>query len=143
MNGLPELELLQEASENAEKAIYEALRGYNVERFGPSGYRKLQIVLKDDGGAITGGLSGETSRGWLFIRLLYVPEEWRGRGLGLRLLEMAEAEARRRGCTGMQIDTMSPEALRLYQRFGFAIAGEMPDLTGGLTLTWLTKRLPF
>lgn len=141
MNGLPEPELLHEASEEAEKAIYEALRGYNVGRFGPSGYRKLQIVLKDNAGAVIGGLSGETSRGWLFIRLLFVPEEWRGQGIATRLLEMAEAEARQRGCTGIQIDTMSPEALRLYRRFGFAIAGEVPDLTGGLTLTWLTKRL--
>lgn len=136
-----EPEFLPEASDDVEKTIYDALRAYNIGRFGPSGYKALQIVLRNSEGQVTGGLIGETSRGWAFIRLLFVPEELRGQGIAKRMLSMVETEARARGCIGMQIDTMSPEALTLYQRFGFEIAGKLSGLSSGQDLTWLTKRL--
>lgn len=139
MTGEPEL--LEQADDEAQKAIYDRLRAYNLDRFGPSGYKALQIVLRDDADAVTGGIVGETARGWLFIKLLFVPEEARGQGLAQRLLTMAETEAQRRGCTGAQIDTMNPQALKLYQKAGYEIAGRVPDMTGGISLTWLIKRL--
>lgn len=134
-------ELLDGADEDAEKVIYDALKAYNIDRFGPSNHKSLHIVLRDGDGRVTGGLIGETARGWLFIRLLFVPEQQRGQGLALRMLSMAEEEARKRGCTGMQIDTMSPDALKLYRRYGFEIAGSLVGLRDGHDLTWLTKRL--
>lgn len=135
------IDLLPEADKDAENAVYDALRTYNIDRFGPSGYKALQIALRDNEGKIIGGLMGETARGWLFIKLLFVPEEQRGKGLATRMLQMAEDEARARGCTGMQIDTMSPEALALYLRYGFTIAGRIEGLKGGHDLIWLTRRI--
>ncbi|MCX8996603.1 GNAT family N-acetyltransferase [Rhizobiaceae bacterium BDR2-2] len=138
---MPEPELLADADEAAEDAVYSALRAYNIDRFGPSDQKPLQIVLRDGEGNVIGGLTGETARGWLFVKLLYVPEACRGRGLATRLLALAEEEARKRGCTGMQIDTMNPDALRLYRRYGFEIAGTLGALKGGHTLTWLANRI--
>ena len=135
------IDLLPEADKDAEKAVYDALRAYNIDRFGPSGYKALQIALRDNEGKVIGGLMGETARGWLFIKLLFVPEEQRGKGLATRMLQMAEDEARVRGCTGMQIDTMSPEALALYLRYAFRIAGRIEGLSGGHDLIWLTRRI--
>lgn len=135
------IDLLPEADKDAEKAVYDALRAYNIDRFGPSGYKALHIVLRDDEGKVVGGLMGETARGWLFIKLLFVPKEQRGKGLATRMLQMAENEARARECVGMQIDTMSPEALTLYLRYGFMIAGRIEGLAGGHDLIWLTRRI--
>ncbi|MFP3570701.1 GNAT family N-acetyltransferase, partial [Paraburkholderia sp. SIMBA_030] len=56
------------------------------------------------------------------------------------LLEMAEDEAKRRGCIGAFIDTMSPDALKVYQRYGYETIGVLGEFAGGHTFTWLKKR---
>ena len=135
------IDVLQEADDGAKKAILDALKGYNLERFGPADWKDLVIPLKDDHGTVIGGLSGHTARGWLYTALLFIPDTLRGQGLGPKLLGMAEGEARRRGCTGAYIDTMNPDALALYQRCGYTIFGQIDDYGDGLTLTYLKKNL--
>ena len=44
------------------------------------------------------GLTGETFGNWLCIRYLFVSEQLRGQGIGGKLLQAAEEEARKRGC---------------------------------------------
>jgi ribosomal protein S18 acetylase RimI-like enzyme len=58
-----------------------------------------------------------------FIDELYLRPEWRGRGLGVRALRVAEAAARRRGVRAMhlEVDTGNRRARRLYERWGFAV----------------------
>ena len=128
------------ADAEGENAILEAIKAYNVATFGESDRRELNIVIRNDEGRPTGGLVGFTGRGWLYISMLFVPEEMRGQGLATRLMTMAEDEARSRGCIGCYIDTMSPQALRLYQNLGYRKIGELNHLAGGHVITWLEKR---
>ncbi len=71
----------------------------------------------------------------------------RGRGVATALLKVAEDLARARGRTLLVLDTASDGgAAGLYERLGFAFAGEIPDYAlkphGGLTGTRLYwKRL--
>ena len=44
-----------------------------------------------------------TSWSWLHVENLFVPAALRGRGLGTRILAMAEAEAQARGCVGARL----------------------------------------
>lgn len=53
---------------------------------------------------------------------------------------MAEEEAKKRGCMGAYIDTMNPDALRLYERCGFTKIGSLAPLSSGQAITWLEKR---
>ncbi|MFK3777038.1 GNAT family N-acetyltransferase [Agrobacterium sp. NPDC089420] len=128
------------ADTDAEKAIRDPLVAYNLARFGESDKRELTITIRDDDGSVTGGLVGHTARGWLYVQLLFVPETMRGQGIGPRLLAMAEEEARKRGCTGAYIDTMNPDALRTYERYGFTKIGSLGPLSTGQLITWLEKR---
>jgi ribosomal protein S18 acetylase RimI-like enzyme len=57
-----------------------------------------------------------------------------------RLMQLAEQEARARGCTGAYVDTMNPDALSLYLRLGYRKIGELKHLAGGHTISWLEKR---
>jgi GNAT superfamily N-acetyltransferase len=126
-------------TQDEQKAIEAPLIAYNIATFGKSDKRDLAIPLRDAAGAVEGGLVGYTARGWLYVQLLFIPETARGQGLAPRLLQMAEDEARRRGCIGAYLDTMNPEALKIYQRCGYAIIGQHGPLTGGVTITWLNK----
>ncbi|MGK6312468.1 GNAT family N-acetyltransferase [Neorhizobium sp. DT-125] len=135
-----ELKLTEGLASGEEEIILDRLKAYNVATFGQSDRRELAVPLYGDGGKIVGGLTGYTGRGWLYIAMLYVPAELRGRGLAARMLDMAEAEARARGCIGAYIDTMNPQALRLYLKQGYNEIGSLKGLAGGHAVTWLEKR---
>ena len=67
---------------------------------------------------------------------------WRGRGVASALLREAESLARARGRTLLNLDTASEDgASALYEKMGYAFAGEIPDYAlkpqGGLTGTRL------
>ena len=55
------------------------------------------------------------------LKRMYVPPEWRGRGLGAALLEFIEQQAlaNRRPVLRLETGNRQPEALRLYARAGF------------------------
>lgn len=121
------------------QAVESALIAYNLQRFGESGKRDLAIYLRDEKGSVQGGLIGWTARDWLYIQLLFIPEENRRHGLAGRLLTMAEGEARSRGCVGAYIDTMSPDALNAYRKYGYKIIGKHGPMAGGHFIHWLSK----
>ena len=123
-----------------EKAVRSALSAFNETLFGPANAAGLQITLRNDEGEVVGGLIGQTWFGFLYTRLLFVPEEARGQGFGARLLARAEEEGRRRGCKGAYIDTMSEDARRVYERCGYRPVGHMPGM-GPNGMTWLAKDL--
>lgn len=135
----PHITISQEGDKDSEAAILSALKDYNINRFGPSDWQELVISLRDDEGTVTGGLCGHTARGWLYTRLLFIPETLRGQGLGPKLLSMAEEEARKRGCIGAYIDTMNPDALAIYQKCGYEIFGQIENFSDIGSLTYLKK----
>lgn len=123
------------------KVIGERLAAFNEADVGPADRRPLVVVVRDASGGMTGGISGYTAWGWLYVQWLWVGEAVRGEGLAGRMLAVAEDEARRRGCHGSYIDTFNPVALRVYQRGGYAPFGALEDFPQGRTRTFLQKRL--
>jgi GNAT superfamily N-acetyltransferase len=134
-----DLKITEGLAPTEEATVLELLKAHNIAAFGESHRRELTIPLYDEGGSIHGGLVGYTGRGWLHVAMLFIPEELRGQGLGARMLNLAEAEARARGCIGAYIDTMNPQALRLYLRQGYHEIGSLKGLAGGHAVTWLEK----
>jgi ribosomal protein S18 acetylase RimI-like enzyme len=61
----------------------------------------------------------------LCLVFIAVAEEARGLGVGGALLAPFEEEARRRGCTAIEVraDARNDGARRFYERFGFAVEG--------------------
>ncbi|CDZ62886.1 GNAT family N-acetyltransferase [Neorhizobium galegae] len=135
-----DLKLTEGMNADEEDFILERLMTHNAVTFGPSNRRELAVPLQGEDGDLIGGLTGYTGRGWLYISMLYVPDELRGQGLAGRMLDMAEAEARARGAIGAYIDTMNPEALKLYLKQGYTEIGTLKGLEGGHSVTWLEKR---
>ena len=60
---------------------------------------------------------------------LVVAPEARGQGLGARLLDEVETEARARGCTELRLEVREDNdaAIRLYEQSGFAHVGRVDD----------------
>lgn len=137
----PEVELTATPSEADLAAIGEGLKAFNAADVGPSGRLPLAVVLRGEGGAVVGGISAYTAWGWLYVQWLWLAEPLRGQGWAGRMLALAEAEARARGCHGAWIDTFNPVALAAYQRAGYVMFGTLPEFPPGRSRSFLQKSL--
>ncbi len=124
----PDFEWSDDPSANA--GILDALLAFNQRFAGPAGTRPLQLLLRNAGGAVEGGLSGRTRYRWMYVENFFIPEHRRGSGLGSRLLAAAEDEARARGCIGAYLDTNSFQAPGFYEKQGYSRFGTLDDYPG-------------
>ena len=122
------------------EAIFEALDATSRALVGPARPHLLVIAIRDDGGAVIGGLWGYTVFQWLHVQMLVVPERLRGLGVGSNLMAAAEAVARERGCCGAYVDTFSFQAVPFYRKLGFTPFGVLDDFPPGHHRVFFLKR---
>lgn len=124
-------------------ALLDRLIAFSDPRAGDRAWpdRALCLVIRGADGAVSGGLCGRFYYDWLFIELLFVPEDRRGQDLGSALLAMAEAQGRAWGAVGVWLDTFSFQARGFYERKGYRIFGELADYPAPHRRFFLSKRL--
>jgi GNAT superfamily N-acetyltransferase len=122
-------------------AVRAGLEAFNRLHAAADGYRPLNLFVRDSRGSVAGGLLGATYWSWLYVEILWVSEPARGQGYGRRLLDLAEQEARTRGCYAAHLDTLSFQALPFYERHGYRIYGVLDDLPRGHKRYFLQKAL--
>jgi len=122
-------------------AIVHGLRDFNHRYMPRSDPEPLRLFLRDESGAIQGGLLGSTRWHWLLVDVLWVADEHRGRGFGSALLERAENIARSRGCRAVILDTREFQARAFYERAGYCVFGELSDYPPGWRAYWMHKSL--
>jgi len=63
-----------------------------------------------------------------YIQSVAVREDWRGRGLGTALIELAERRILRdTPNVFICVSSFNPDARRLYERLGYTVVGELAD----------------
>ena len=131
--------------EKPDDPMWEVIGGgihrYNVQQAGDPQGKQVCFVLRSADNDVAGGLIGETHWGWFYINLLFVKEEWRGRGYGHRLLTMAEEEARALGAKNAYLDTFTFQAPGFYEKHGYHVFGELRDFPPGHARCYYTKPL--
>jgi GNAT superfamily N-acetyltransferase len=110
-----------------EQRLYE----FNAQATGIADALGLTVSCRDARGELVAGLCGHTWGGCCEIRQVWVDEKHRGQGMGRRLLELAETEARRRGCFQIVLATHSFQAPEFYRKLGFEIVYTLPDYPRG------------
>jgi GNAT superfamily N-acetyltransferase len=101
----------------------------------------LCLAIRGADGSVHGGLWGRFYYDWLFIELIFIPENLRGQDLGTVLLAMAEARARAWGAVGVWLDTFSFQARGFYEKRGYALFGEIASYPDSHRRFFLRKRL--
>jgi GNAT superfamily N-acetyltransferase len=128
-----------------EKPEWEIIGGgieaFNQEKAGEDNAKSLCFVVYAPDQEIVGGVIGATYWDWLHVDLMWVKEEFRGRGYGQRLLELAEDEARQRGAKQVYLDTFSFQAPDFYKKHGYQVFGILQDFPSGFQRYFLTKLL--
>jgi len=135
------IELTQNPTEEQRQAILQPLIEYNDAKTGISKTEPFALMVKDEHGAILGGLYGRVTLRWMFIDLLSVPEQGRGQGIGSQLMAQAQALAEEKNCYGIWLDTFDFQAPEFYQKLGFSQFGEIVDYPPGHKRHFFQKRL--
>ena len=119
-----------------EDRIYE----FNSTATGIANGEWLAFIVRE-AGRILAGICGNTWGGTCELRQFWVEQSQRGRGLGTRLLQAAEQEARRRGCTQIVLMTFSFQAPSFYERHGFEVLATIDEHPRGHRNLLMRKRL--
>ncbi|BAJ03289.1 GNAT family N-acetyltransferase [Shewanella violacea] len=124
------IEVINEQDSVVFDALIAGLREHKYEHMGPEETQALSVVARDEDDKIIAGVSGQTIYRNFLIDVVWVDKGTRGTGLGRRLMELAEAEAKKRGCVITQLDTLSFQAPAFYQKLGFEIVGTVAGFQG-------------
>jgi len=128
-------------SEGDLQTIEDGVAAHDREHAGPLEYVPFAVFVRDETGAVLGGLRGTVGGGWLYIQTLWVELTYRGQKLGTRLVETAEAEALRRGCPRVFLNTLSYQAPSFYTRLGYTVFAELEEAPGPHRRIFMRKEL--
>lgn len=108
-------------SAEEEAVLFNGLNDDALKKKGMDPVTPYGIFIRDEVGEVVGGLEGITMYGCLYIDMLWIKEELRHKGLGVKLIQEAENIGCQRKCTFATVNTMDWEALPFYQSCGFAV----------------------
>jgi ribosomal protein S18 acetylase RimI-like enzyme len=123
----PSSEAEAELNSFLDERIYE----FNVQSTGLRDGRSFCGVIKDESGNVIAAINGHTWGGCCHILHLWVHESKRRQGIGCALLQSAEKEAIRRGCTQSLVFTHSFQAPAFYERSGYVRRATIPNYPQG------------
>ena len=139
--------LMDTPSPRDREIIHEQIKAFNDEvsphhrAVRKGGVQTLDIFVRDREGHLCGGLVGVTYWGWLEVEDLWLGGSLRGRGIGRRLVTMAEAEAIARACSRVWLHTFGFQARAFYEKLGYRVVGTLEDYPPGDALFWMRKDL--
>ena len=136
-----DLDIVEDAPASDVVQLEANIDSYNMAKTGIYDARLLSVMLKHADGELYAGLHGHTWGATCQIKLLWVAEQERGRGLGTSLLGAAEAEARRRGCRQIMLATHSFQAPEFYAKHGFEEVATLADNPIGHADILMVKQL--
>lgn len=135
------LRITNDGNENDINEIHQMLKAYNLSKREMAEDIPIGIYYEDDDGRKLAGLTGETFGNWLCIKYLYVDEKLRGTGIGSKIMEAAENEAKNRGCKYAFVDTFSFQAPAFYEKLGYKEVFALTDYPYTEERYYYTKEL--
>ena len=106
--------------------------------------RQFIFSATGDTGTLVGGVTANTSYGWLLIKTLWVHKDYRRLGLGKKLLEQAESAGKGAGCHSAWLDTSNPCARLFYDKQAYQVFAELQNFAGqspDLHRRWFMKKI--
>jgi len=110
---------LENKESHKSQEIGNLIRLYNRSKREEAESEPLNLYVEDEKGNLLAGLIAETFGNWLEIEYLFVKEELRGQGIGSKLLQQAETEAKNRNCRFAFVNTYQFQAPDFYKMHGY------------------------
>lgn len=103
--------------------------------------KEFSIFLKNNSGKVFGGVQAFLGTESIYIDVLWVEESLKKQGYGTQLLNAAEQEAVKNGCTFSAVDTFDFQAEEFYLKNGYERIGELKNCWLGHSKLFLRKNL--
>jgi GNAT superfamily N-acetyltransferase len=123
------------------EALARGLNEHAVRYTGVAGFREIAVFVRDEDGALMGGVWGYVNWNWLWVGAVWLSEELRGRGYGRQMMEKLEHTARVRGCLYAHLDTFSFQARPFYEGLGYEVFATLDDYPPGHQRFFMKKAL--
>jgi len=136
-----EYTLHEERDAAALRVVDDGIGTFNETTAPMHGVRHLACFVRHPGGGVIGGAVGRSWGENAELQQLWLPAEWRGRGIGAALLRRFEQAARERGARRVYLDTFSFQAPAFYERLAYARALEIPGFAPGISKFTMLKEL--
>jgi ribosomal protein S18 acetylase RimI-like enzyme len=132
-----------QTNEEDTAVIAKGLGEFNTPFFGHKKSLSFALYLKDENHQVVGGILAWIRPGLhlLCIDTIWVAEHLRNRGWGKQLMQAAENEGLKNGCTHAQLETLPFQAEEFYKKLGYNRIGLIEKLYGNHDAIYLRKYL--
>ena len=113
-------------SAEAAQAILDGLTKFNRNAVDFPEPTPVNVVVRDDNGAVRGGVVARVAHDTVYIDLVWLDESLRGGGYGRMMIERVEEKARSVGARRAWLYTLSWQARPFYEKLGYSVFAEMP-----------------
>lgn len=125
----PEVVALIDELDAYQKPLYPAESHHGIDLAALCRPNVLFAVARAAGGRAVACGAIVLERDYGELKRMFTAPSHRGQGIAGALLTLLESEARRRGCSQFRLETghLQPEALAMYERFGYRRRGPFGD----------------
>ena len=127
-------------SEDVE-TLAQGLNDHAVHYTRVAGFREIAVFMRDEQGAVVGGVWGYVNWNWLWLGAVWLSDALRGAGHGRRMIETIEQAGRERGCIYSHLDTFSFQARPFYEGLGYEVFATLDDYPPGHQRFFMKKAL--
>jgi len=137
--------IIKESNEYEVELIIDKLVDYNlsiVPQVQEQSFIMIDRVVKNYEDKIIAGINSKMYC-WncLYIDSLWVDAEFRGEGIGMRLLDEVEKIAIKKGCTLIHLDTFDFQAKDFYIKQGYEVFGILDNCPEGHKRYYMKKNI--
>lgn len=100
----------------------------------------INLYLKE-GERTIGAILCDTFNYCIYIEIMWIDKDYRGKGLGKVLISKAEQVAKDNGCIFSHTCTLSYQAPEFYKACGYEVFGKLDDYPNGIVQYFLKKKL--
>lgn len=133
--------LEDDSGDALQNGLMAGMRAFNAAAVPGLKSHKIAAAVRDETGALHGGVIGRLSGDSVYMEIVWNDETVRGTGLGRKMMQLVEDEAKRLGAVEAWLYTMSFQAKPFYEKLGYRQFAELPWLHGAHARHFMRKDL--
>lgn len=123
------------------KVMVDGMLSYHASKGHPRKTEQFSIIIKTSHNKLVGTIIVSFLWNGMHIDSLWIKESLRNHDWGSKLLNLAEKEGVKRGCSIAYTDTFSWQAPQFYEKQGYKLYGKLDDFPEKNTLFYYYKKL--
>ena len=125
-----QLALETDESDDVLKTLMTAMKAFNDAAVPGLKAHKIVATVRDEEARLVGGVIGGLAGDSVYLEVVWTDISVRGTGLGRKLMQTVETEAKRLGARESWLYTMSFQAKPFYEKLGYRQFAELKWLDG-------------